>query len=151
MKQWIVLFAVLLLSACSNNEYDGAPLTIAVIGDVPNIDNEHITFVVSSLDEWSNEADAVMITESAFEEASDDDYIDTYKTSDVPIIFFNSPERHFPFVKEGNVSSDALIDGSHSTIYYFDKATETEHASYFSVTDGEEAMYTELFEYVAQH
>lgn len=154
MKRWLLLLTVLLLTACASNEYDGAPLTIAVIGDMPDIDNEHITFVPSSLQKWTVDADAVMITKSAFDEASDDRYIDTYKNSDVPIIFFDSPKRHFPFVNEGLTYSEehreALIDGSHTTVYSFDKDTATEYASYFFVEDDEQAMYARLFEYVAK-
>ena len=86
----ISIFFLLTLSACSNNEvkYDGTPLKIAVIGDIPELNNEKIHFEPISLDEFSEDVvqistnfDAVMITPVMFEEASNDRFVEVYNSS----------------------------------------------------------------------
>lgn len=93
---FISIYFLLTLSACSNNEvkYDGEPLKIAVIGDIPELNNKNIHFETISLDKFSEDAtqistnfDAVMITPVIFEEASDDRFVDVYSDSEMPIIF----------------------------------------------------------------
>ncbi|MFB7157983.1 hypothetical protein [Lysinibacillus sp. NPDC056232] len=70
MKKILLIVSLLLLVACSNDEvkYDGAPLKIAVVGDIPELNNEKIHFEPISLVEFSEDTlhistnfDAVMI------------------------------------------------------------------------------------------
>ncbi|WP_232733248.1 hypothetical protein [Lysinibacillus xylanilyticus] len=46
MKKILLILSLLFLVACSNDEakYDGAPLKIAVVGDIPKLNNEKIQF-----------------------------------------------------------------------------------------------------------
>ncbi|MEK4385808.1 amino acid oxidase [Solibacillus sp. FSL W7-1464] len=140
----IFIFSLLTLSACSNNEvkYDGEPLKIAVIGDIPELNNEKIHFEPISLDEFSEDTahsstnfDAVMITPVMFEEASHDRFVDIYNNSKIPIIFFDSEKRNLPFTNGGTTYETArwesLNNGSHTTIYLSDRDVDREDVWYF--------------------
>ena len=159
----ISIFFLLTLSACSNNEvkYEGEPLKIAVIGDIPELNNKKIHFESISLDEFSEDAtqistnfDAVMITPLMFEEASDDRFVDVYSNSEMPIIFFDSPKRHFPFIRAGATYEtahwEALNNGSHTTISLSDRDADREDAWYFYLKDEKEldSLYKEIFQMV---
>lgn len=141
MKKILLILSLLLLVACSNDEvkYDGAPLKIAVVGDIPELNNEKIHFEPISLDEFSEDTlhistnfNAVMITPVIFEEASDDRFVEVYKNSKMPFIFFDSTKRHFPFTREGltyeTAHWEALNNGSHTTIYLTDNDANREDA-----------------------
>ncbi|MEK4628475.1 amino acid oxidase [Solibacillus sp. FSL R7-0682] len=160
---FISIYFLLTLSACSNNEvkYDGEPLKIAVIGDIPELNNKNIHFETISLDKFSEDAtqistnfDAVMITPVIFEEASDDRFVDVYSDSEMPIIFFDSPKRHFPFIRAGATYETArwesLNNGSHTTIYLSDIDADIEDVWYFYLKDEKELddLYKEIFQMV---
>ena len=159
----ISILFLLTLSACSNDEvkYDGEPLKIAVIGDIPELNNEKIHFEPISLDEFGEDTahistnfDAVMITPVMFEEASNDKFVEVYNNSKIPIIFFDSPKRHFPFTRAGATYETAhwesLNDGSHTTIYLSDIGANREEAWYFQLKDEKEldVFYKAIFEKV---
>ncbi|MFJ7734681.1 amino acid oxidase [Lysinibacillus sp. NPDC097231] len=161
MKKILFIVSLLLLVACSNDEvkYGGAPLKIAVIGDIPELINEKIHFEPISLDEFSEDTlhistnfDAVMITPVMFEEASDDRFIKVYKNSKMPIIFFDSTKRHFPFTRDGLTYEtphwEELNNGSHTTIYLSDNDANREEAWYFYLKDEKELdiLYKEIFQ-----
>ncbi len=161
MKKILFIVSLLLLVACSNDEvkYGGAPLKIAVIGDTPELINEKIHFEPISLDEFSEDTlhistnfDAVMITPVMFEEASDDRFIKVYKNSKMPIIFFDSTKRHFPFTRDRLTYETArweeLNNGSHTTIYLSDNDENREEAWYFYLKDEKEIdiLYKEIFQ-----
>lgn len=163
LKQILFIICLLVLAACSNKEvqYDGTPLTIAVVGDIPEINNKKVHFEPISLDELSAEPlqsttnfDAVMITPVKFEEASDDKFVEVYTRSKTPIIFFNSTKRHYPFTREGATYETAhwetLNNGSHTTIYLADKEAKREDAWFFFLKSEEELdlLYKEIFQKV---
>ncbi|MEL5989514.1 amino acid oxidase [Kurthia gibsonii] len=163
MRKILLIISLLLLVACSNDEvkYDGVPLKIAVIGDIPELNNEKIQFEQILLDEFSEDTlristnfDAVMITPVMFEEASDDRFIKVYDNSKMPIIFFDSTKRHFPFTREGTTFKTAhwesLNNGSHTTIYLSDIDANREDAWYFYLKDEKELdiLYKEIFQKV---
>lgn len=152
-----------LLSACSNDEvkYDGEPLKIAVIGDIPELNNEKIHFEPLSLDEFGEDTapvstnfDAVMITPVMFEEASNDRFVEVYNNSKIPIIFFDSEKRNLPFTNEGTTYETArwesLNNGSHTTIYLSDRDADREDAWYFYLKNEKESdsLYKEIFQMI---
>ena len=160
----IIFFLFLLnLSACSKEEvkYDGEPLKIAVVGDIPELNNKKISFEKISLDELSEDKvqistnfDAVMITPLMFEEASNDRFVEVYNNSKIPYIFFDSEKRNLPFTKVGYTYETArwesLKNGSHTTIYLSDKDANREDVWYFYLNDEKEldVLYKEIFEKV---
>ncbi|MEY9977676.1 amino acid oxidase [Lysinibacillus sp. RC79] len=161
MKKILLIVSLLLLVACSNDEvkYDGAPLKIAIVGDIPELNNEKIHFEPISLDEFSEDTlhistnfDAVMITPVMFEEASDDRFVNVYNNSKMPIIFFDSTKRHFPFTREGATYETAhwesLNNGSNTTIYLSDNDANSEDAWYFYLKGEKELdiLYKEIFQ-----
>ncbi|TSI02543.1 amino acid oxidase [Lysinibacillus sp. BW-2-10] len=165
MKKVILFLSVLFLVACTNEEvtYDGVPLNIAVIGDIPELKNENIHFELFSLEKLSEDTsnipsnfNAIMITPSAFEEASDDKFVEVYKGLETPIIFFDSNKRHFPFVNEEltyeTANFDALDNGSHTTIYINNVNINKEDAWYYYLDDENDVdvLYTDIFKKIAE-
>ena len=159
----ISIFFLLTLSACSNDEikYDGEPLKIAVIGDIPELNNKKVHFESISLDEFSEDTvnistnfNAVMITPVIFEEASNDRFVEVYSNSKIPIIFFDSKIRHLPFTNGGltyeTARWESLNNGSHTTIYLSDIDVHREEAWYFQLKDEKEldVLYKDIFEKV---
>lgn len=159
----IIFFLFLLnLSACLKEEvkYDGEPLRIAVIGDIPELNNKKISFEKISLDELSEDTvqistnfDAVMITPLKFEEASNDRFVEVYNNSKIPYIFFDSEKRNLPFTKVGYTYETArwesLVNGSHTTIYLSDKDANRKDVWYFYLNEKElDVLYKEIFEKV---
>ncbi|MFJ5564324.1 amino acid oxidase [Lysinibacillus xylanilyticus] len=157
----LLILSLLFLVACSNDEvkYDGAPLKIAVVGDIPKLNNEKIHFEPISLNEFSEDTlhistnfDAVIITPVMFDEASEDRFVKVYNNSNIPIIFFDSTKRHFPFTREGltyeTAHWESLNNGSHTTIYLSDVDANREDAWYFYLKDEKEldTLYKEIFQ-----
>ena len=69
---------------------------MAVVGTIPELNNEKIHFETISLDEFSEDTlhistnfDAVMITPVMFEEASADKLVKAYENAKIPIVFLN--------------------------------------------------------------
>ena len=163
MRKVILILAVLFLVACDNNEiqYDGKLLNIAVIGESPELENDKIHFEQLSLEQFKEDTfnvakkfDAIMVTPELFEPASDDTYVNSYQTSEMPIIFFNSNKRHLPFVRDGltyeTADFDALDNGSHTTIYFYNM-NEDKDDSWFFYLDNQKninELYTEMFQKV---
>ncbi|MEK5215981.1 amino acid oxidase [Psychrobacillus sp. FSL H8-0487] len=163
MRKVILILAVLFLVACDNNEiqYDGKLLNIAVIGELPELENDKIHFKQLSLEQFKEDTfnvakkfDAIMVTPELFEPASDDTYVNSYQTSEMPIIFFNSNKRHLPFVRDGltyeTADFDALDNGSHTTIYLYNMIEEKDDAWFFYLDNQKNIneLYREMFQKV---
>ena len=161
MRKVILFLAVLFLTACDNNEiwYNGKLLNIAVIGESPKMENEKVHFELLSLEQFKEDPlnvaekyDAIMVTPDSFEVASDDTYVDSYQTSEMPIIFFNSNKRHFPFVRDGftyeTADFDTLDNGSHTTIYLYNLSENKEDAWFFYLDNQKDLneLYAEVFQ-----
>lgn len=159
----ISILFILNLSACSKEEvkYDGEPLKIAVIGDLPELNNEKIHFESISLKELSEDTvqistnyDAIMITPLMFEEASNDRFVEVYNNTKIPFIFFDSEKTDLPFTNGGltyeSARWESLKNGSHTTIYLSDINANREDAWYFYLNDKKEldVLYKEIFEKV---
>lgn len=143
--------------------YDGAPLNIAVIGDIPEFKNENIHFELFSLEKLIEDTanipsnfNAIMITPSVFEKASDDKLVQVYKNLEIPIIFFDSNKRHFPFVNEGltyeTANVEDLDNGSHTTIYINDVKMNKEDAWYFYLDNKNDVdvLYKNIFKKIEE-
>ena len=170
MKKVLLFISLLLLVSCSTPQemnYNGTPLKIAVIGDIPNVNNEKITFQKVTLEELSEKKleaatiwNAVMITPSMFEKASEDRYIEVYTNSELPVLFFDSPKRHLPFVHEDMSYKTAhwksLDNGSHTTLYLHsylaDSDENKEDAWYFYLKDEEKIykLYEDVFKKIEE-
>lgn len=155
------MLSLVILAACSqkNVSYEGTPLKIAVIGEIPEYENDRVTFEEISLEKFKEDSvhiakkyNAVMITPLAFDKASKDTYSAVYHKANMPIIFFDSKKRHYPFVEKGmsyaSASSDSFNDGSHTTIYASDAKTGGEDIWSFPLENDDElpALYTSIFE-----
>lgn len=87
-----------------------------------------------------------------FEKASDDRFVEVYDNSKIPIIFFDSAKRHFPFTREGTTFETAhwesLNNGFHTTIFLSDIEANREVAWYFYLKDEKELniLYKDIFQ-----
>ena len=156
-----MLLCVLLLVACSNKVMlpEGASLNIAIVGEIPDVQNDKIQFESFSMEEINQDLtkvsqnyDAVMITSTVFEEASDDKYIDMYKSLEIPTVFLDSSKRHFPFltpkITYDSSSFDSLDNGSHSTIYLNNANNGEENTWNFHLNKDKNIniLYSDLFQ-----
>jgi hypothetical protein len=102
----MLTLTLFLLSACKTNNvidepYEGVPLKIAIVGEVPKVREEQINFNKFSLDELQNinagMYDAVFIMEDHLPAASNQNYVDIYKEKKVPFFFVGSKADTIPF------------------------------------------------------
>ncbi|WP_413381878.1 hypothetical protein [Alkalihalobacillus sp. 1P02AB] len=105
---FIVLILLFALTACTQSPdfelYEGKALSIAVVGEPPEVEEEQVRFNEISFDELTSEDlnsyDAVFITEENLPEAADSKYANIYLDSTIPF-FFISANNHIPFtIKE---------------------------------------------------
>ncbi|WP_208324215.1 hypothetical protein [Paenisporosarcina antarctica] len=123
-----IILLTFFLGACNKDEvkseiYSGRDLSIIVIGDIPEVREENITFTQKSLEDiagdvkkTSNEFDAVFITPAHFSEADDDIYVETYQGLTIPTFFIESLKRHLPFVNE-NLTYETALEIEDETSY----------------------------------
>lgn len=104
---------LLLLSACSDSAsfdvYKGSDLTIAVIGEPPEITEDSIKFVEMSFQELETTErsfDAVIITEENLIEASSEQYADVYLRSPIPFFFISANETAPFYIKENTFNKE---------------------------------------------
>lgn len=121
MRKISLLFIAvwILLVGCSNkdmNIYKGRDLKIAVIGAIPEVREENITFEKTTLedlqhntDNLSKEVDAIMIMKEFLHEADDDQYVAAYRSLTIPTFFMQSTKVHVPFVNEGVQYDDIIV------------------------------------------
>lgn len=160
-----LLFISLYLIGCSKAEvqYDGSLLRIGVVGEIPDVKSEKVMFEKVSLDSLlqdvssiSSSFEAIMITPTMFEVASDDKYIDIYTSSKTPIIFFDSEKRNLPFTNERTTYDkarwDSLKNGSHTSIYLNNEEVNKEDAWYFYLKEDNnlDNLYKQIFEKIEE-
>lgn len=100
----MMLFLLFALSACAPipdfELYQGRSLKIAVVGDAPEVIEEHVEFVEIPINEMNSEElnayDAVFIRENNLLEASESKYTDIYLHSSIPF-FFIEASNPIPF------------------------------------------------------
>lgn len=164
MVSVVCIMGLFILSACSNENvrYEGASLSIAVIGDIPDIHSEQLDFKQVPLETFKDDSkkiskqfDGVLITPSMFEKASNDSLIAVYQDLEIPIVFFDSEKRHLPFLNDGityeTADSTTLQNGAHTTVYMPHLNQNSGDVWYFYLNNDKNVdnLYKEIFEKVA--
>ncbi|MGE7366540.1 hypothetical protein ACQKKE_07835 [Desemzia incerta] len=161
----IVLLSVYLLHLRSV-KYEGRPLTIAVIGDFPEIKEEQVSFEEITFDDVMNNDfdsyDAIFIMPQNLSQASEIPYAKIYLDSPIPF-FFIEANNHIPFTEaELDFDDDSWENWewtpgtSYASGFYFDTATRSTTAWEFYLYDDEktdeniEAVYTEIFKSITE-
>lgn len=104
---FILLVLVFALTACNQNQafetYEGKPLDIAVVGDPPQVKEEHVMFTEITFDEMTTEEwtsyDAVFIRENSLSKAAEDQFADVYSASAIPFYFIGT-DNFVPFTEK---------------------------------------------------
>ncbi|MYL32940.1 hypothetical protein GLW05_04950 [Pontibacillus yanchengensis] len=104
----------------SSDLYKGTPLTIAIIGDTPNVKEEQVNFHEIKLSEVinipKNKYNAVFIMEEYLGEAAHKKYRDAYQSLEVPVFFVRSKASHMPFINmENQISYEKYEDRVNDT------------------------------------
>ncbi|MCI3028283.1 hypothetical protein LMF32_04070 [Desemzia sp. C1] len=161
----IVLLSVYLLHLRSV-KYEGRPLTIAVVGQVPEIKEEQVSFEEITFDDVMNNDfdsyDAIFIMPQNLSQASEIPYAKIYSDSPIPF-FFIGANSHIPFTEaELDFDDDSWENWewtpgtSYASGFYFDTATRSTTAWEFYLYDDEktdeniEAVYTEIFNSITE-
>lgn len=140
--KWVVALLVLamFLSACTEKEevYTGKELVIGVVGDVPDIQNEHITFKEIPINELTKETakatDAVFIMGDQLEKASEEKYVKLYKEAHVPFFFMESKMGIVPFLEAGLLYEEGNFENRENLDYaYGFEMTEENNMNNWSV------------------
>lgn len=104
----LIMASILGLMGCNTinlKTYNGKPLSIAIIGEIPKIRENIIEFkeigfseleVKDSLEKY----DAIFITKDNLEEAANKKYINIYKNSSIPFFFIENEKGHIPYTIE---------------------------------------------------
>ena len=133
----LLFIMVILLVSCKNDDlnlYKGRDLKIAVIGAIPEVREENITFkkitfedLQNNTDNLSKEVDAIFIMKEYLHEADDDQYVAAYRTLKVPTFFMQSTKAHVPFVNEGVQYDDIIeVDPTNFATGFLDLGTDEE-------------------------
>lgn len=106
--------------------YEGRPLDIGIIGDLPKIREKNIRFTEMTLDDLkvgnklSAAVDAIFIQKEYLSEAADSKYAEVYQKAGIPFFFIESKKSYVPFIHE-DLSYEELPDMSadtYATGYY---------------------------------
>ena len=119
----ILLIVITMFLSCTINNnsvdsaaYSGEALVIGVIGEIPEIREEQITFEKIDLEtlesnQYNFTYDGILIMKDYFEEASESEYASIYKRSSIPIFFIESQKSYIPFITENlNYESVSISD-----------------------------------------
>ena len=103
--------------------YDGEPLIIGVIGEVPNIDEHQITFNILTFKDLlqgdlENLYDAILIDKDNLIEASQNDYSEVYTNSNIPFLFVESSKNHLPFIDSEKDYNDEAFKEMEDNLTY---------------------------------
>ena len=82
--------------------YKGKPLHIGIIGDEPNVREEHIQFTSIDFTDLQKveDYDAIFITKENLKEADKAQYVNVYNNSPRPFLFIESQKGYVPFINE---------------------------------------------------
>lgn len=112
---YLLLVAILsilsILIACSEvqsvktNPYDGESLTIGIVGEIPEVYEEQVTFEKIQFCDlekgtFDSQYDAVFITKDNLSEAAQNKYKSIYKKSKIPFFFIQTKKSYVPFTEE---------------------------------------------------
>ncbi|MFD1777210.1 hypothetical protein ACFSFW_00770 [Fredinandcohnia salidurans] len=119
---FMLLILIFVLSACTQDPelelYEGKALSIAVVGELPKVEEEQVRFNEISFDELASEElgtyDAVFITEENLPKAAESQYADVYLNSTIPF-FFIGTDNFVPFTeKDLEYDKTSYWDGSYA-------------------------------------
>ncbi|MFL2101339.1 hypothetical protein [Desemzia sp. FAM 24101] len=171
--KWIFLLLiatlVLSLSFYSQHQlykpYTGKPLTIAVIGDFPEIKEEQVSFEEITFDDVMNNDfdsyDAVFIMPENLSQASEHQYAKIYLDSPIPF-FFIEANNHIPFTEADlDFDDDSWEDwewtpGTSYASGFYAETADSSTAWEFYLYDDEntdeniKAVYSEIFRSIAE-
>ncbi|GAB6931132.1 lipoprotein [Paenibacillus sp. JCM 10914] len=99
-------------------KYDGDALVIGVIGEVPEIREQHIRFRELTLDhlversDYAAGLDAIFITNEKLPEAAEPRFAAVFKSANIPFFFIGAEKGHFPYIDEELSFEDMPDHGS---------------------------------------
>lgn len=101
---FVPILAFILLTGCSAQPelepYEGRDLSIAVVGEAPDVEEQQVEFDEISFDEFEETTlwkyDAVFIMEEHLAEAAESEYTSVYTGVHIPFFFFGSNEGEDP-------------------------------------------------------
>lgn len=160
-KLFVSIVVFILLTGCSAQSelepYEGRDLSIAVVGEAPDVEEQQVEFAEISFDELNGSAlrkyDAVFIMKENLSEAAKSEYASVYTEVHIPFFFIESNKGAYPFTDPELAYEDAreipyhdyyatsflqMDTGEQTTVRYGlhnDKETE-EHVK---------ALYSQLF------
>lgn len=171
--KWIFLLLiaalVLSLSFCSQHQlyksYTGKPLTIAIIGDFPEIKEEQVSFEEITFDDVMNNDfdsyDAIFIMPENLSQASEHQYAKIYLDSSIPF-FFIETNSHIPFTEADlDFDDDSWEDwewtpGTSYASGFYAETADSSTAWEFYLYDDEntdeniKAVYSEIFRSITE-
>lgn len=140
MKSKILFFtfliSILFVAGCSKEDesietetYKGQLLHIGIIGEVPEIKEDNVTFTNIEFSNLQNEAnllnyDAIFITKEKLEEADQSIYTKVYNTSHIPFLFIEPPKSYVPLIYEDIDFEEFPDDESGMYAYLYDSDSE---------------------------
>lgn len=118
MKKIVLAFLIMsafLMGCKDKNEYEssiyeGENLTIAVIGEKPEVREKNIQFRSITLEELESNMtgiDAIFITKERLEQAAKPEYVKLYHQMKMPVFFIESEKSYIPFIYEDIAYEDA--------------------------------------------
>ncbi|CAH1057017.1 hypothetical protein [Paenibacillus pseudetheri] len=109
----LIILIFIFVTGCTSNAdtvdtplYSGKSLSVGVVGETPEIREDHIHFTSISFEELedysklSSNYDAVVIMKEHLQEADDNKYVKVYTHAGVPFFFIESTKSYMPFVLE---------------------------------------------------
>ncbi|TLS36441.1 hypothetical protein [Pseudalkalibacillus caeni] len=101
-----------LMTGCVSDEvdspiYSGKNLNIGVIGKVPEVREQNVSFtniefedLKTDLDKTSSDLDAIFIMKDHLSQAAESQYANIYKSLSIPTFFFETNKGYLPFVNK---------------------------------------------------
>lgn len=108
---FLLVMIFITLTACNKSEsiktnpYDGMALSIAIIGEAPQVREKQVKFVKIQFSDLEKESfdsryDAIFITKDNLSEAAQKKYASVYKKSKIPFFFIQTEKSYVPFIQE---------------------------------------------------
>ncbi|WP_245680457.1 hypothetical protein [Bacillus marinisedimentorum] len=156
------LLFLLGITACSSKPdfkvYEGRPLNIAVIGELPEVKENQISFEEINFDRLLKEDltnyDAVFITKENLSKASGSQYADIYLNSDLPFFYIEATKSYRSFI-ERDLTYEEDIDlkgtSNHYAIGFLSSEEAEDKYWYFGLYNDKESpetikeMYSRIF------
>ncbi|AUD14973.1 MULTISPECIES: hypothetical protein [unclassified Planococcus (in: firmicutes)] len=153
----IAILFIILLTGCSAQteleSYEGRDLSIAVVGEAPDVEEQQVEFDEISFDEFEETTlwkyDAVFIMEEHLAEAAESEYTSVYMGVHIPFFFFGSNEGEGPLPDLGLAFGETEKD-YYATSFLQRSNNEQSIARYAVGDEGEteeniKALYAQMF------